>query len=239
MGMGGGYGGGGSSYTSDAPPVQGSRIVDRYQAPRWLQQGRLELVAALRLLEPIEGVRTLPAAAVFHCQQAVEMAIKAAMFRTCGISEDEESGFSAHNITDFVTRLRGAVAHTKEQQQAQQVPINDGQLEWLRQAYLGARYPKQWDDRIPAELYSQRDAEMAVGCAEKLLRWANVVEDLPDPGVAMPDRPPPPRADIAVGHDPSYQPPAEFAKAAAGKLPGAVATPTPGPTTITVPGIDQ
>merc|ERR1719506_345059 len=246
MGMGGGYGGGGSSYTSDAPPVQGSRIVDRYQAPRWLQQGRLELVAALRLLEPIEGVRTLPAAAVFHCQQACEMAIKAAMFRTCGISEDEESGFSAHNITDFVSRLRGAVAHTQEQRHAQNVPVDDAQLEWLRQAYLGARYPKQWDERIPAELYSHEQAEMAVGVAEKLLRWANVVEDLPDPGVADMARPPQPRADITVASDPSYQAPAEFAKGGPTiKAPGTLmmsgppTTPPPVPKTISVPGIDQ
>merc|ERR1719436_2303080 len=59
------------------------RIVDRQQAPIWLQQGRLEMIAARKLAEAFEGFRSLPAACVWHCEQVVEMAIKAAMLRTC------------------------------------------------------------------------------------------------------------------------------------------------------------
>lgn len=62
FGKGGGGFGGDHYGSNDAPQVQGSRIVDRYQAPRWLQQGRLELVAALRSIRP-NGPQTLQ----YHC----------------------------------------------------------------------------------------------------------------------------------------------------------------------------
>eukprot|EP00971_Amphidinium_carterae_P095263 1884610-Amphidinium_carterae.1 len=92
------------SFVQEQAPDGPGRVVDKQQAPRWLQQGRLELLAAQKLLKSSDGMRPLAAAAVWHCEQAVEMAIKAAMFRTCGVSEDEAIGTSAHDITEFVRR---------------------------------------------------------------------------------------------------------------------------------------
>merc|ERR1740129_256899 len=118
------------------------RIVDKSLAPRWLQQAKLELVAARRLLHPVDGMRPLPATAVWHCQQVVEMATKSAMFRPCGVAEDEIVGGSAHDIADFAKRLSGGVVNTEEQRRAQKVPCDDEAMNWLKRAYLAARYPK-------------------------------------------------------------------------------------------------
>jgi hypothetical protein len=111
------------------------------------------------------------------------MAIKSAMFRTCGISEDESIGGAAHDITTFVLRLRNCGANTEEQRRAQAIPVGDDDVEWLRKAYLQARYPKPWEKEIPAEKYNKADAERAIKIADAFLKWAAAIEDLPDPGV--------------------------------------------------------
>jgi len=173
-----------SHMTSQEDVVSGpSRIVDRQQAPIWLQQGRLEMIAAKKLAEAFEGFRALPAACVWHCEQVVEMAIKAAMLRTCGVSEDESIGGSAHDIAEFVRRLKGADAQTEEQRLAQQVPVTEEDVIWLKRAYLASRYPRPGDYRVPSENYHKADAERALKLAEDTLKWATDVEDLPDPGI--------------------------------------------------------
>eukprot|EP00421_Protoceratium_reticulatum_P020770 CAMPEP_0168380846 /NCGR_PEP_ID=MMETSP0228-20121227/12571_1 /TAXON_ID=133427 /ORGANISM="Protoceratium reticulatum, Strain CCCM 535 (=CCMP 1889)" /LENGTH=656 /DNA_ID=CAMNT_0008393925 /DNA_START=30 /DNA_END=1997 /DNA_ORIENTATION=- len=156
------------------------RIVDRAQAPRWLQQAKLELVAARRLLQPIDGLRSLPATAVWHCQQVVEMATKSAMFRTCGVAEDEVMGGSAHDIADFAKRLSGGVVNTEEQRRAQRVPCDDDTMDWLKRAYLAARYPKPGRYGIPGLQYTTADSDRAMRLAEDFVKWAAHVEDLPD-----------------------------------------------------------
>jgi len=166
--------------TSGSAP---GRIVDRQQAPIWLQQARLEFLAAKKLFEVFEGYRSLPAAAVWHCEQVVEMAIKAAMLRTCGVSEDESIGGSAHDIAEFVRRLRGADAQTEEQRLAQQVPVDEADVMWLKRAYLASRYPKPGNYSVPSENYKKADAENALKLAEETLKWAANIEDLPDPGL--------------------------------------------------------
>jgi len=163
-------------------PSSPGRVVDKNQAPRWLHQGKLELLAACSLVKPPPGLRALPAAAVWHAEQAVEMAINAAMFRTCGVSEDESIGGKAHDIVTFVIRLRKAQAQTEEQSRCQEIPVSDADVEWLRRAYLNARYPKPRGEGIPAEMYSKADGERAIRIADSFLKWAGTVEDLPDPG---------------------------------------------------------
>eukprot|EP00928_Gymnodinium_smaydae_P095838 TRINITY_DN8323_c0_g2_i1.p1 TRINITY_DN8323_c0_g2~~TRINITY_DN8323_c0_g2_i1.p1 ORF type:complete len:4833 (+),score=938.40 TRINITY_DN8323_c0_g2_i1:126-14624(+) len=166
-------------------PAPGSpgRIVDKNQAPRWLHQAKLELLAACSLMKPGPGLRILPSAAVWHCEQAVEMCIKAAMYRTCGVSEDESIGSKAHDITTFVQRLRYARANTTEQEKGQDVPIEDFDVQWLKTSYLNARYPRARSEKIPAELYPAKDGERAIHIADRFLKWASTIEDLPDPGV--------------------------------------------------------
>jgi len=110
----------------------------------------------------------------------VEMSLKAAMFRTFGVSEEESIGSAAHDILEFVRRLRNADANTEEQRKAQRTPGNEVDGEWLKKAYLNARYPKPWSFAIPAELYTKADAERAIKLADEFVRWAAQVEDLPD-----------------------------------------------------------
>jgi len=160
-----------------------TRIVDRRQAPIWLQQARLEMIAARKLAEVFDNYRSLPASAVWHSEQVVEMAIKAAMLRTCGISEDESIGGSAHDIAEFVRRLKSADAQTAEQRLAQQVPVNDADIIWLKRSYLQSRYPRPGNYHVPSENYTKADADRALKLAEETLKWASDVEDLPDPGL--------------------------------------------------------
>jgi len=166
----------------EAPPeIVKPRIVDKALAPRYMQEAQIELVAARRLMKDIEDMRTLPSRAVWHCQQAVEMALRAVMLRTCGVAEDEAVGGAAHDLIDFIKRLKTADANTEEQRRAQKVPLTDDDVEWLKRAYLAARYPKPGRYGIPAMLYQAADAERAFKLADGFLEWAAKVEDLPDP----------------------------------------------------------
>jgi len=154
-----------------------------------------------------DGLRSMPSRAVWHCQQAVEMALKSAMLRTCGVAEDEVTGGAAHNLIDFVLRLKTAEANTEEQRRAQEVPLLDDDVEWLKRAYLAARYPKPGRYGVPTMLYNNADAERAQRLAEGFLQWAEQVEDLPDPGKcrrrwSTPTPSPPPQA-TAAGPSPS------------------------------------
>uniref|UniRef100_A0A7S4SRI7 HEPN domain-containing protein n=1 Tax=Alexandrium monilatum TaxID=311494 RepID=A0A7S4SRI7_9DINO len=157
------------------------RIVDKVLATRYLQEAKLELVAVKRLMQEVDGVRSMPSRAVWHCQQAVEMGLKSAMLRTCGVAEDEVVGGAAHDLIDFIARLKTAEVNTEEQRRAQNVPLEGDDVEWLKRAYLAARYPKPGRYGVPTLLYSDKDADRALRLAEGFLQWAERVEDLPDP----------------------------------------------------------
>jgi len=157
------------------------RIVDKVLAARYIQEAKLELVAVKRLMQDIDGVRSMPSRAVWHCQQAVEMGLKSAMLRTCGVAEDEVVGGAAHDLIDFIQRLKTAEVNTEEQRRAQNVPLEADDVEWLKRAYLAARYPKPGRYGVPTLLYSDADASRALRLAEGFLQWAERVEDLPDP----------------------------------------------------------
>merc|ERR1712190_81991 len=157
------------------------RVIDKVLAHRYMQEAKLELVAVRRLMQEIEGVRSMPSRAVWHAQQAVEMGLKSAMLRTCGVDEQEIVGGAAHDLIDFITRLKTAEANTEEQRRAQNVPLDADDVEWLKRAYLAARYPKPGRYGVPTLLYSDTDSERALRLAEGFLQWAERVEDLPDP----------------------------------------------------------
>merc|ERR1719356_1691107 len=167
----------------------GNRIIDRTQAPKWLQQARLEFVAAKRMVCPAGDLRSLPSAGVWHSQQVVEMAVKSAMLRTCGVAEDEVTGGAAHDVECFIRRLVATAVNTEEQRRAQLVPGTDADIMWLKASYLGARYPRDSRDGIPGLKYTAGDADRALALAEAFLIWAAHVEDLPDPS-KLPVRPP-------------------------------------------------
>mmetsp|Transcript_29756 Transcript_29756/g.98660 ORF Transcript_29756/g.98660 Transcript_29756/m.98660 type:complete len:820 (+) Transcript_29756:8028-10487(+) len=159
-----------------------TRMVDRQLSARFLQEAKVELVCVRRLLKECDGLRSVPPRAVFHCQQAVEMGLNSAMLRTCGVSEDEVAGGAAHDLIDFIKRIRTAETNTAEQRRAQQVPLTEEDVDWLKRAYLASRYPKPGRWGVPALLYDQADGERALRLAEGFVEWAERVEDLPDPG---------------------------------------------------------
>lgn len=157
-------------------------MVDRQLSARFLQEAKVELVCVRRLLRECDGLRSVPPRAVFHCQQAVEMGLNSAMLRTCGVSEDEVAGGAAHDLIDFVKRIRTAETNTAEQRRAQQVPLNEEDVDWLKRSYLASRYPKPGRWGVPSLLYDDADAHRALKLAERFVEWAERVEDLPDPG---------------------------------------------------------
>jgi len=159
------------------------RIVDKQLAPRFLKEAQLELHAARRLMKDYQdGFSCLHPRAVFHCQQAVEMALRSAMLRTCGVAEDEVAGGAAHDLIDFIKRIKTAEVNTDEQKRAAaELPLGDQDVEWLKHAYLASRYPKPGRYGVPALLYGDAEAERALKLAEDFLKWAASVEDLPDP----------------------------------------------------------
>ena len=156
------------------PPV----IIDKKGAVRWLQQAEAELVGARRMLvENDEHLRALPAAAVWHCQQAVEMGLKSAMLCTNGLTEEEFTGRASHNLAVFERSFRQAQAITGEPRRAHQVPATRDDLEWLRRAYLAARYPNASSARLPVDSYTHSDAQHAITIAEDVLFWAAYLVD--------------------------------------------------------------
>ncbi|CAE8696581.1 unnamed protein product, partial [Polarella glacialis] len=128
-----------------APP----RIIDKHQARDWLQQAECEELAARKLAESSPAGRALPAASVWHCAQVAEMALKSAALGTCGLTPGEFTGPAAHDICGLASRLSSAHPVTAEQRRGQQLPFPAGDLAWLQQAYLAARYPNASRGQIP------------------------------------------------------------------------------------------
>jgi HEPN domain-containing protein len=159
-----------------------TRVVDKQLAPRYLKEAKLEVVAARRMMADVEGLASLASRAVWHCQQAVEMALRAAMLRTCGIADEEAIGGAAHDLIDFIARLKTAEVNTEEQRRAQsEVPLTEDDVKWFKHAYLAARYPKPGRYGVPGLLYNEQDAERALRLSEDFIAWSARVEDLPDP----------------------------------------------------------
>merc|ERR1719491_191369 len=157
-------------------------MVDKQLAARFIQEAKVEVVCIRRLMNSQNNMRIVPPRAVFHAQQCEGMALNSAMLRTCGVSEDEVAGGAAHDLIDFIKRIRGAEANTVEQKRAAEVPITELDVDWLKRAYLAARYPKPGRWGVPSLLYDEADADRALKMAEVFVKWAEEVEDLPDPG---------------------------------------------------------
>eukprot|EP00929_Paragymnodinium_shiwhaense_P071432 TRINITY_DN36310_c0_g2_i1.p1 TRINITY_DN36310_c0_g2~~TRINITY_DN36310_c0_g2_i1.p1 ORF type:complete len:2649 (+),score=501.17 TRINITY_DN36310_c0_g2_i1:813-7949(+) len=165
---------------SAAAPQGPTRYIDADEATCWKQQADLEVLAAEKLAEETPAGRALPAATVWHCCQAVEMALKSVMLRTCGITEEELRGKEAHDIALLTRKLLEANAMTAEQQSAQRLPVEQSELAWLGRAYVGARYPRG-NRNVPGHMYGPADAQRALMAARLMKRWAADVEDLAAP----------------------------------------------------------
>ena len=73
------------------------------------------------------------ALSVWHAQQAVELAVKSVMYRTCGITESELKGGDAHNLDKLFKRIFVDVVDW---------PVAQSSVQELSVAYIGSRYVK-------------------------------------------------------------------------------------------------
>ncbi|CAE7865286.1 Sacs, partial [Symbiodinium necroappetens] len=120
---------------------------------------------------------------VFHAQQVVELALKSAMLRTCGLVTEEFTGSTSHDLVGFYVRLVSATPTTDAQKDAMEaIPGSQEEVAWLKRAYLAARYPNACSaGNLPAHEYSQDDATHARQLAQSFFEWSKHLSDLPTP----------------------------------------------------------
>jgi len=94
--------------------------------------------------------------AAFACQQAAEKALKAVL---------QQRGKTAwgHSVVELL--------------QAVETPDEAGDLRGcairLDRSYMGARYPDTWPEGPPHQYYQQEDADEALDCAERIVRFCH------------------------------------------------------------------
>ena len=97
--------------------------------------------------------------AAFSCQQAAEKAVKAVYYKLGG----DAWGHSVANLLEGL--------HDKAN--LDESLIDAGRN--LDKFYIPARYPNGWDTGIPMNYYTKEDAENAVACAEKIIRFCDSI----------------------------------------------------------------
>ena len=151
------------------------------QASSWLCQAEIDLRAMSKMASDSEG-GPFYSLGVWLASQVVEKALKGAMLRTCGLMQEELAGKNAHDLSGFYQGLKSAVPQTEPQRRAQQdLPGDESDMEWLKRAYLAARYPNACAGQIPANAYSVDDFTRAEQIAHGMVRWAKASENLPSP----------------------------------------------------------
>ena len=105
------------------------------------------------------------------------MSLKSAMLCAGGLTDEEFTGRASHDLSSFRRSFGRAQATTREQRRFQQVPATREDLEWLRRAYLAARYPNASATAVPAAGYTDADAQHAIATAEDVLLWAACLMD--------------------------------------------------------------
>lgn len=122
------------------------------EARRWLAQAESDLAFAE------VGVREgFFAQACFVCQQAGEKALKA----LCYLRGDRV--VLGHSLVELLSTLSGAHAVAPE--------IREG-TQQLDQYYVPTRYPNGLPGGVPAEVFTRRQAEEAVGIARRIVAFA-------------------------------------------------------------------
>ena len=107
------------------------------------------------------------AACVWHAQQAVELMVKALMFRTCGITDTEHKGPGAHDVAQMLARL---IKHPDVW------PAPRDAVEELSKAYIDARY-----STVALTGFTETSATRARSTAEAVLDWARVTDFVREP----------------------------------------------------------
>lgn len=118
----------------------------------WLRQADADLRHARRARDDASHEW-----ACFAAQQAAEKALKAALL---------SRGADAWGHT--VTALLGLVATEEDAAGAALVDC----AKTLDKHYIPTRYPNGFDSGAPTDFYTRKDADDAIACADRLLRYA-------------------------------------------------------------------
>ena len=132
----------------------------RDEAERWLRQAESDL--AFAALGAREG---FPAQACFTSQQAAEKALKAVLYLS-GIRFAP-----GHSLVELLDRARTAVADTDA------APLRrlEDSARQLDQYYIPTRYPNGLPGGVPAEVFTDTQAEDAVGRARAFVEAARAL----------------------------------------------------------------
>ena len=142
--------------------------ANRKEAKRWMRQAEDDLDATSCQFQSAHY-----SLACFHCQQAVEKALKALLFakgriRKSQLKDDSE----AHDLMSLAYRLSGLDPHLRA------IPE---MVVCLQRYYFDTRYPQYHkgfsQTSIPAEMFTQEDAAGAISKATEILLLLRQVLD--------------------------------------------------------------
>ena len=151
-----------------------TREKDNTKADSMWKSSLNPLKAAKHLLEAAKtGEEGFYPVSVVESQQAAELSIKALMYRTCGITQEELKGKGAHDLQKLVLRIT--------EQGKWDLPVGLDELRFLSVGYIEARYPVHDMSEVPADKYGRAEAEKALRIASQIREWAQVTDALPTP----------------------------------------------------------
>ena len=138
-------------------PVYSSSYFDpdAKEARRWIKQAREDLRAAELCLS---AERPLFYMTCFQSQQVVEKALKAALYSTCGLADEQLKSHDVIALASEVERLRGCPSDVYHF------------AVMVRNYYIPTRYPNQHPRPVvPADVYKLDDANTALQAAQTVL----------------------------------------------------------------------
>ena len=131
--------------------------ADRNEAQKWMRQAQEDLKASSCLFQNAHDSFTC-----FHCQQAVEKALKAVLFPE---GRFKNSDLEAHDLLTLAYRVSGI------DERLQAIP---NMVASMHEYYIKTRYPDyqrgSFQSSILAKMFSYEDAEDAISKAEEILK---------------------------------------------------------------------
>lgn len=124
---------------------------NRYEGARWLAQAQHDVRAAA-----VNREAGFPEVACFLAQQSVEKALKALLYAQ---GERPVLGHATHRLVQSCAEYDAAF-----------LDHLDG-CRQLDQFYIATRYPNGIPDGIPHDVYTGKQAEEAVGIADRIIRF--------------------------------------------------------------------
>ena len=142
-------------YNWQEPDVE-EEPINKDEAQRWMRQAKKDIEAASCLFQNEHFAFTC-----FHCEQAVEKALKALMFEKGRL---KKSDLESHDILELAYRA------SKMDPSLRVVP---DMVAPMHRYYTKTRYPdyqSSFQNTIPAEMFFHEHAEDAISKAEELLQ---------------------------------------------------------------------